>query len=157
MKARLSLKVVHVLSRPPWDWRGVKGILNAEVLGDLLRGLPKESVFFVCGPKGMIESAQKTLRTAGIPLRQIHFEHFFSGDDLEEIAPDIVSFRSMSKMTSGQRDSALGAGAIALLLNDWIEARILFRFVMGVSLWMVISALWPARRAARAVTASTAA
>jgi len=50
-------------------------------------------------------------------------EGFFLGDDLEEIAPDIVSFRSMSKMTSGQRDSALGAGAIALLLNDWIEAR----------------------------------
>lgn len=50
-------------------------------------------------------------------------ERFFNGDDLEEIAPDIVSFRSMSKMTSGQRDSALGAGAIALLLNDWIECR----------------------------------
>jgi Zn-dependent peptidase ImmA (M78 family)/DNA-binding XRE family transcriptional regulator len=50
-------------------------------------------------------------------------ERFFCGDDLEEIAPDIVSFRSMSKMTSGQRDSALGAGAIALLLSDWIEAR----------------------------------
>ena len=50
-------------------------------------------------------------------------ERFFGGDDLEEISPDIVSFRSMSKMTSGQRDSALGAGAIALLLNSWIEAR----------------------------------
>lgn len=50
-------------------------------------------------------------------------ERFFGGDDLDEIAPDIVSFRSMSKMTSGQRDSALGAGAIALMLNEWIEAR----------------------------------
>jgi Zn-dependent peptidase ImmA (M78 family)/DNA-binding XRE family transcriptional regulator len=50
-------------------------------------------------------------------------ERFFTGDNLEEIAPDIVSFRSMSKMTSGQRDSALGAGAIALLLNKWIEQR----------------------------------
>lgn len=50
-------------------------------------------------------------------------ERFFVGDDLEEITPDIVSFRSMSKMTAGQRDTALGAGAIALLLNDWIEER----------------------------------
>lgn len=50
-------------------------------------------------------------------------ERFFGGDDLEEIAPDIVSFRSMSKMTSGQRDSALGAGAIALLLTEWLEER----------------------------------
>lgn len=48
---------------------------------------------------------------------------FFFGDDLEEIAPDIVSFRSMSKMTAGQKNSALGAGAIALLLGEWIENR----------------------------------
>lgn len=48
---------------------------------------------------------------------------FFAGDDLEEISPDIVSFRSMSKMTAGQRDSALGAGAMALLFNKWIDAR----------------------------------
>lgn len=55
---------------------------------------------------------------------KLHFPvQFFFGDDLDEIAPDIVSFRSMSKMTAGQRDSALGAGAIALILNNWIEAR----------------------------------
>lgn len=50
-------------------------------------------------------------------------EAFFFGDDIEQIEPDIVSFRSMSKMTAGQRDCALGAGAIALLLSQWIEAR----------------------------------
>lgn len=54
---------------------------------------------------------------------KLHFPaQFFFGDNLDEIAPDIVSFRSMSKMTAGQRDAALGAGAIALLLNQWIEA-----------------------------------
>ena len=26
-------------------------------------------------------------------------------------------------MTASQRDSALGAGAVALLLNEWIESR----------------------------------
>lgn len=55
---------------------------------------------------------------------KLHFPvQFFFGDDPDEISPDIVSFRSMSKMTSGQRDTALGAGAIALLLNQWIESR----------------------------------
>jgi Zn-dependent peptidase ImmA (M78 family)/DNA-binding XRE family transcriptional regulator len=54
----------------------------------------------------------------------LHFPvQFFFGDDLDEISPDIVSFRSMSKMTAGQRDTALGSGAIALLLNQWIEQR----------------------------------
>lgn len=48
---------------------------------------------------------------------------FFSGDDLDEPTPDIASFRALSKMTAGQRDTALGAGAIALMLNDWIEQR----------------------------------
>lgn len=48
---------------------------------------------------------------------------FFFGDDLEEITPDIVSFRSLSKMAASQRNSALGTGAIALLLNKWIEDR----------------------------------
>jgi Zn-dependent peptidase ImmA (M78 family)/DNA-binding XRE family transcriptional regulator len=47
--------------------------------------------------------------------------NFFFEDNLEEITPDLVSFRSLSKMTASQRNSALGSGAIALLLNKWIE------------------------------------
>lgn len=50
-------------------------------------------------------------------------EAFFFGDDPEVPTPDVASFRSLSKMTASQRDSALGAGAVALLLNDWIESR----------------------------------
>ena len=50
-------------------------------------------------------------------------ETFFFGDDLEEPALDTASFRSLSKMTARQRDTALGSGAIALLLNQWIESR----------------------------------
>src|SRR5262249_39830512 len=50
-------------------------------------------------------------------------EAFFFGDDLEAPAADTASFRALSKMTAGQRDTALGSGAIALLLNEWIESR----------------------------------
>lgn len=50
-------------------------------------------------------------------------ESFFFGDDPEIPTPDIASFRSLSKMSAALRDSALGAGAIALLLNNWIESR----------------------------------
>ncbi|HEV2619229.1 MAG TPA: helix-turn-helix transcriptional regulator, partial [Acidobacteriaceae bacterium] len=50
-------------------------------------------------------------------------EAFFFGDDLEEPALDTASFRSLSKMTARQRDTALGSGAIALLMNEWIESR----------------------------------
>lgn len=48
---------------------------------------------------------------------------FFIGDDLEELSPDVASFRALSRMTASQRDMALGAGAIALLINEWVEKR----------------------------------
>ncbi len=48
---------------------------------------------------------------------------FFSGDDLPVIEPETASFRSMSKMSATLRNTALGAGVTAFLLNDWIEER----------------------------------
>jgi Zn-dependent peptidase ImmA (M78 family)/DNA-binding XRE family transcriptional regulator len=48
---------------------------------------------------------------------------FFAGDDLEQLSPDIASFRAMSKMTAAKRDMALGAGTIALHINYWIEEQ----------------------------------
>jgi Zn-dependent peptidase ImmA (M78 family) len=46
--------------------------------------------------------------------------HFFSGDDLETLDLDSVSFRSMSKMTACQRDMAMSQGQIALHFNKWV-------------------------------------
>jgi Zn-dependent peptidase ImmA (M78 family) len=46
---------------------------------------------------------------------------FFYGDDLEEPSSEGASFRAFTRMTAGQRDIALAAGAIAFSLNRWIE------------------------------------
>ena len=62
-------------------------------------------------------------RLASLALALRFPEAFFFGDDLDEPTPDIASFRALSKMTAGQRDTALGSGAIALMLNEWIETR----------------------------------
>lgn len=48
---------------------------------------------------------------------------FFFGPDLEEPGPDTASFRALSRMTAGQRDTALSAGSIAFLLSDWMSER----------------------------------
>lgn len=48
---------------------------------------------------------------------------FFFGDDLPVIGEHTASFRSMSKMSAALRNSALGSGTVAFLLNDWIEQR----------------------------------
>ncbi|CAN5667730.1 XRE family transcriptional regulator [soil metagenome] len=48
---------------------------------------------------------------------------FLRAGDIDEIPLDAVSFRALSKMTAKQRDSALSAGRVAILLNEWIESR----------------------------------
>lgn len=46
---------------------------------------------------------------------------FFSGHDIEEVASDAASFRSLSTMTASQRESAKAAGTLATILCRWIE------------------------------------
>jgi Zn-dependent peptidase ImmA (M78 family)/transcriptional regulator with XRE-family HTH domain len=48
---------------------------------------------------------------------------FFTGADLPKISEHTASFRSMSKMSASLKDSALSAGALAFVLNHWIESR----------------------------------
>ena len=50
-------------------------------------------------------------------------EEFLTGDDLDEIPVESVSFRALSKMTARTRDRGLSSGRIALLINEWIEDR----------------------------------
>jgi Zn-dependent peptidase ImmA (M78 family)/DNA-binding XRE family transcriptional regulator len=48
---------------------------------------------------------------------------FFSAPDQEEPSLDGTSFRALSRLPAGKRDQALGAAALALALDDWIQER----------------------------------
>ncbi|HET8660590.1 MAG TPA: XRE family transcriptional regulator [Micromonosporaceae bacterium] len=48
---------------------------------------------------------------------------FLTAGDVDEIPVDAISFRALSKLTAGQRDTARGAARIALMLAEWIEHR----------------------------------
>lgn len=48
---------------------------------------------------------------------------FFEENPLEEIDANAVSFRAMSKMGMALKSAALGAGSIAILLDNWIQER----------------------------------
>jgi Zn-dependent peptidase ImmA (M78 family) len=48
---------------------------------------------------------------------------FFFGDEVEVPEQTIASFRALTKMSACQRDMALSQGAIALLMNRWIEEK----------------------------------
>lgn len=71
--------------------------------------------------KGRQEPTSQTVkqfaRALGFP------EGFFCGPDLDEPTPEGASFRALSRLTARQRDQALGSGALALALGDWIDAH----------------------------------
>lgn len=48
---------------------------------------------------------------------------FFTGSPVERLNPEGVSFRAITKMTAGQRDSAIGSAEMALMLSDWLRAE----------------------------------
>ncbi|CAN7398816.1 XRE family transcriptional regulator [Rhizobium sp. LjRoot30] len=48
---------------------------------------------------------------------------FTLAQDVEELDPDTVSFRSLKKMSSKEKDAALAAGSLGLDLYDWVETE----------------------------------
>lgn len=48
---------------------------------------------------------------------------FFFGPDVEEISCNTASFRSLSRLTASQRESAVACGTFAKMLNEWIEGK----------------------------------
>ena len=63
------------------------------------------------------ESATSLAQALQVPL------DFLTAGSLDEIPVASVSFRALSKMTALDRDAALSAGRMSLLVNDWIEQR----------------------------------
>src|SRR5919106_511935 len=87
--------------------RGLTMTLLAEKIGVDLRSVSGYE-------KGEFRPDESNVQTLSQALRFPN--SFFHGDDLEEPLPDTASFRALSKMSAAQRNTALGAGAIALLL-----------------------------------------
>ena len=76
LKSRVDLTVVHVLQEVPPDWLGSHGVLGESNVRRALWGTPGNAVYFVCGPKPMCDSVQRTLRKLGVPMRRVRCELF---------------------------------------------------------------------------------
>lgn len=76
LQTRLNLQVFHVLQEPPAEWTGGTGVLSEDVIGPVIAPWVATAVFFLCGPKPMTDSVQRTLRRRGVPLRRIQTELF---------------------------------------------------------------------------------
>jgi Zn-dependent peptidase ImmA (M78 family)/transcriptional regulator with XRE-family HTH domain len=70
---------------------------------------------------GTVEPSEEALESLA---RVLEFPvEFFFGHDIDEIARDAASFRSLTTKTASQRDTALAAGALATALDEWIRER----------------------------------
>ncbi|MFB9931454.1 1,2-phenylacetyl-CoA epoxidase subunit PaaE [Amycolatopsis halotolerans] len=77
------LELVHVLSREPREAELFTGRLDADKLSALFGSIvPVEDVdhFWLCGPFGMVASAQDLLGSLGVPGERIHQELFYVDD-----------------------------------------------------------------------------
>ena len=94
--------------------RGLSKIALAEVAKIGLRSV----VYYESGKfKPSEETAQSLAVALQFPV------NFFYENDIEEINADAASFRSLSKMTASQRDSAIAMGTLATTICKWIEKR----------------------------------
>ncbi len=74
--ARLELRVVHVLGKPPADWTGERGYIDVGVLDRQLPSNRSQLQYLVCGPEPMIRLVEQSLATLGVGLSALHFEIF---------------------------------------------------------------------------------
>ncbi|MGW6061139.1 2Fe-2S iron-sulfur cluster-binding protein [Streptomyces sp. NPDC055189] len=87
-------QLVTVLSREEQQSGLDSGRLDEERLGSLLPALlPVDEVagWFLCGPFGLVQGAEKTLRRLGVPRERIHEEIFHVDDGLTSPAPATTS------------------------------------------------------------------
>ena len=67
--------------KPKMSWTGKVGRLNNAIINDFLTAHPQKgngSEYFICGPQGLMDITESTLKGAGIEAKNIHLEHFVS-------------------------------------------------------------------------------
>ena len=77
MQEDIDLSEYLVLSEPPPDWQGLRGILDKGTLEMCLTGSGRESwLYFVWGQDEMLKSVTRTLRDRGVQRHRIVTERF---------------------------------------------------------------------------------
>ena len=70
-----NLKLVFLVNEPTPQWKGISGIINAEMV---MQQLPdyKENMFYACGPPPMVEAMEKLVLNLGLPKEKLKREYF---------------------------------------------------------------------------------
>lgn len=76
LKSHLALTVVYVLTEPPEEWSGERGLLSTDILDRQLPADRAQLQYFICGPVPMIELVEGALEQLGIDPKRVHSELF---------------------------------------------------------------------------------
>jgi Zn-dependent peptidase ImmA (M78 family)/DNA-binding XRE family transcriptional regulator len=92
--------------------------LSKKALAEVSKAALRSIVYY---ESGEVTPTEETVQSLAVAL-QFPATFFYEGD-IEEIDSDSASFRSLSKMTASQRDSAIAIGTLATTVCKWIERR----------------------------------
>jgi ferredoxin-NADP reductase len=70
-----NLRLVLMVTEPTAQWKGVTGIINAEIVKQYLPDY-KENMFYTCGPPPMVEAMEKLVLNLGLPKENLKREYF---------------------------------------------------------------------------------
>ena len=77
LKARLDLRVVHVLENPPEGWPGERGFITAAVFKRHLPPAYANHEYFICGPGVMMDAIESALGDdLKVPISKYHSERY---------------------------------------------------------------------------------
>jgi predicted ferric reductase len=76
LKARLSLTIVYVVAKPPADWTGERGFINADTFRRHLPPPYADHEYFICGPNVMMDAIEKALGEMNVPMSKYHSERY---------------------------------------------------------------------------------
>ncbi len=102
------LHVIHILDEAPLAWQGPSGLLNPEMLAEILERIPNWGVentqYLMCGPEGMMSNISAYLADYGINSEHIFKESF--------VAPTI------NKEAASEDDGTIKAREVTVVYDD---------------------------------------
>ena len=101
-------RVIHILDNAPLEWQGPSGLLNHEMLNDLLERIPNwgidKTTYIMCGPEGMMNNVETLLAQQNIPADRIFKESFVAG--------------TINKETGAATDTEIKTQTVTIIYED---------------------------------------
>jgi ferredoxin-NADP reductase len=76
-----QVRVTHVLSEAPADWKGHRGFIDADLIRTVVDNI-ETRMFYICGPEAMYAFCLPELKKLGVPDRRLRREVFGPPSDV---------------------------------------------------------------------------